>query len=51
MVNDTGRALFHARVEVEVYIQFPEEDQKVGEENMCGDLRLSMYGTRDAAQN
>ena len=51
MINDISRAFFHAKVERDVYIQLPEEDRKPGEEHMCGKLRLSMYGTRDAAQN
>ena len=51
MVNDISRAFFHARVERDVYIQLPDEDRKAGEDDLCGKLRLSMYGTRDAAQN
>ena len=51
MVNDITRAFFHAKVELDVFIQLLDEDRKVGEERMCGELRLSMYGTRDAAQN
>ena len=51
MVNDISRAFFHAKVERDVYIQLLDEDKKAGEENMCGKSRLSMYGTRDAAQN
>ena len=31
-----------------VYIKLPKEDE---EEGMCGRLNMSMYGTRDAAQN
>ena len=51
MVNDISLAFFHARVERDVYVQLPEEDKEVGDDNMCGKLRPSMYGTRDAAQN
>ena len=51
MVNDISRAFFHANVERDVYVQLPQEDQKVGEEHLSGKLRLSMYGTRDAAQD
>ena len=51
MINDISRAFFHAKVERDVYIQLPDEDRGAGEEHMCGKLRLSMYGTRDAAQN
>ena len=31
-----------------VFVELPEEDSEPG---MCGKLRKSMYGTRDAAQN
>ena len=51
MINDISRAFFHAKVERDVFIQLPDEDRKPGEEHLCGKLRLSMYGTRDAAQN
>eukprot|EP00974_Lingulodinium_polyedra_P115314 11154815-Lingulodinium_polyedra.AAC.1 len=42
------RAYFYAEARSKVYIELPEEDQ---EEGMCGRLRKSMYGTRDAAHN
>ena len=51
MVNDISRAFFHARVIRDVYVQLPEEDTGPGEQGLCGKLRYSMYGTRDAAQN
>ena len=51
MVNDISRAFFHARAEREVYVQLPKEDLKDGETGLCGRLKYSMYGTRDAAQN
>ena len=51
MINDISRAFFHAKVERDVYVELPEEDRKPGEEHLCGKLRFSMYGTRDAAQN
>ena len=34
-----------------MYVQLAQEDMKPADENMCGKLRYSMYGTRDAAQN
>ena len=49
--NDISRAFFHATVERDVYVQLPEEDMGSREEHLCGQLRLSMYGARDAAQN
>ena len=51
MINDISRAFFHAKVKRNVYVQLPPEDQLPGEEQLCGKLRFSMYGTRDAAQN
>ena len=51
MVNDISRAFFHAKAERDVYVQLAPEDVLLGEEGMCGKLRYSMYGTRDAAQN
>ena len=52
MVNDISRALFHAKVARHVYVQLPEEDRGPGaEEHLCGKLRLSTYGARDAAQS
>ena len=51
MINDISRAFFHAPAKRRVYVQLPEEDKNDGEEEMCGRLNYSMYGTRDAAQN
>ena len=51
MVNDVGRAFVDARAQREVYVQLPNEDLKIGEWHLCGRLKYSMYGTRDAAQN
>lgn len=51
MANDIGWVFFHARAKREVYAQFPTEDIKVGEEQMCGKFKYCMHGTRDAAQN
>ena len=51
MVNDKSRVFFHAKVERDVYVQLAPEDTLPGEEGLCGKLRYSMYGTRDAAQN
>eukprot|EP00969_Alexandrium_andersonii_P133793 5917110-Alexandrium_andersonii.AAC.1 len=45
---DIKRAFFHAKARREVYVDLPPED---AEEGMCGVLRKSMYGARDAAQN
>ena len=51
MINDISLAFSNARAKEDVFVRLPKEDQKVGEEDMCGKLEYSMYGTRDAAQN
>ena len=51
MTNDISRAFFHAKVKRDVYVQLAEEDRGPHEEGICGKLRYSMYGTRDAAQH
>ena len=45
------RAFFHAKAQKLVYVKPPQEDVQEGEEEMCGRLNYSMYGTRDAAVN
>ena len=47
---DVRRAYFHAQVKSEVYVELPDEDKHQGED-VCGKLRYSMYGTREAASN
>ena len=51
MVNDVSRAFFHAKAGREVYVQLVDDDKQPGDEDKCGLLNYSMYGTRDAAQN
>ena len=48
---DICRAYFYAKARREVYIQLPDEDFQDGDEECCGKLDFSMYGTRDAANN
>ena len=48
---DVSRAYFYARAIRPVYVKLPAEDQEAGDEDRCGRLLMSMYGTRDAAQN
>lgn len=50
IVNDISRALFHAKVKRLVYVQLADEDKKPGEQDMCGRLNFSMYGTRDVVK-
>ena len=51
MYADVSRAYFYAPAERPVYVQLPIEDQLPGDEGKCGRLKMSMYGTRDAALN
>ena len=48
---DVKRAYFYAKVVRPVFIEIPKEDRKPGDEDKVGKLNLSLYGTRDAAQN
>ena len=47
---DVRRAYFHAKVKTETYVELPDEDKHQGED-VAGKLRLSLYGTREAASN
>ena len=52
MVNDVSRAFFYASVQHEIFVELCEEAKKTVEDNnMCAKLRMSMYGTKAAAQN
>ena len=51
MSIDVKRAYFYAPARRPVYIEIPIEDYEDGDEMMVGKLNLSLYGTRDAAQN
>ena len=51
MVVGVKRAFFHLKSQRLTYVQLLSEDAEHGEENMCGRLNCSMYGTRDAAVN
>ena len=53
MLNDVSRAYFYAKVRRPVWVELPEEDktQEDREKGHVGRLHLSMYGTREAAQN
>eukprot|EP00973_Karenia_brevis_P041501 5742611-Karenia_brevis.AAC.1 len=51
MTNDVSRAYFYARSDTPTFVKLCEEDTSEGEKDMCGELRVSMYGTRKAAQN
>ena len=51
MSIDVRRAYFYAKAKRPVYIEIPAEDWAPGDELMVARLNLSLYGTRDAAQN
>eukprot|EP00973_Karenia_brevis_P011081 1499463-Karenia_brevis.AAC.1 len=51
MVNDVSRAYFYARSEAPTFIKICDEDWEEGDQDKCGELQVSMYGTRQAAQN
>ena len=49
MCADLSRVYFYAKAVRPVYVNLPDEDRTGGDEQMCGRLVMSMYGTRDAA--
>ena len=51
MYADVSRAYFYAKAVRPMYVKLPDEDLEPGDENRCGKLLMSMYGTRDAALN
>ena len=51
IVNDVSRAYFYARSDAPTFVEICEEDWEPGDESRCGELNVSMYGTRQAAQN
>ena len=51
MTNDVKRAYFYAEARRPIYVEIPVEDREEGDENNVAILNLSLYGTRDAAQN
>ena len=50
-VIDVSRAYFYAKCKRALKIQIPDEDWEPGDEGRVGELQLSLFGTRDAAQN
>ena len=51
MLIDVSKAHFYAKSKRKAFIKLPSEDPRAGEDGLCGKLLMSMYGTRDAAQN
>ena len=50
-IIDVRRAYFYAPATRAIYVEIPAEDREAGDEGRVGKLELSLYGTRDAAQN
>ena len=50
-VIDIERAYFYALARRPIFIEIPKEDLEPGDDGCVGQLQLSLYGTRDAAQN
>ena len=48
---DVRRAYFHAPARRRVFVELPPKDHQPADEHVCGLLKYSLYGTRDAAQN
>ena len=48
---NVSRAHLYTKAARPVYIVLPLEDTEIGDEQMCGELVMSMYGTSDAALN
>ena len=51
MYVDVSRAYFYAKSVRPTYIKLPAEDPRAHKDGVVGKLMMSMYGTRDAAQN
>ena len=49
-IADVSRAHFYADAVRDVYVRLPSEDPKTKQPGVCGKLRKTMYGSRDAAQ-
>ena len=53
MINDVARAFFEAKATRPICIELPEEarTEEDVQQDMVGLLKMSLYGTRDAALN
>ena len=49
-IFDVSRAYFYAPGTRPLFINLPDEDWEEGDEGLVGELQISLYGTRDAAQ-
>ena len=51
MTVDIKRAYFNAEATRQVFVEVPKEDKNDDDGDVVGELRLCLYGTRDAAYN
>ena len=53
MINDVSRAFFEAPATRDICVEIPAEDMTDADRrhDKVGRLRMSLYGTRDAAMN
>ena len=51
MYADVSRAYCYAKAVRPLYVKLPEKELEPEDEGKCGRLKISMYGTRDAALN
>jgi hypothetical protein len=51
MLIDIKRAHFYAPAQRRLFVELPPEDPRYGEDDICGELLQSLYGTRDASSN
>ena len=51
MVSDVSRAYFYAPSLKPTFVEICPEDFEPGDEHRCGELNVSVYGTRPAAGN
>ena len=49
MINDVARAYFNAKLDRDLYVELPPEDQEPGKD-LVGKLELCLYGIQDAAR-
>ena len=51
LIVDVRRAYFYAAATRRIFVELPDEDRQPGDDDKCGLLLQSLYGTRDAALN
>ena len=51
IIIDIKRAYFYAPAQKAIYVKLPPEDPQSSNPEVCGKLKKSLYGTRDAGAN